>query len=99
MLRDLRFVVILLKFVVRAHHIISLGGYIVERNFPYRNVILVNKTSEPIKAEVPVFNEKWIEEHRELGLDVILVRDEDSFLSLFRKAKADLDSVKIEDSG
>lgn len=89
---------ILLKFVVRAHHIVSLGGYIVERNFPYRNIILVNKTSEPIKAEIPVFNEEWIDEHKELGLDVILVENDDSFLSLFRKAKADLDLVKAGNS-
>ena len=87
---------ILLKFVVRAHHLVSLGGYIVERNFPYRNIILVNKTSEPIKAEVPIFDEKWVDEHRSLGLDVILVNDDDSFLSLFRKAKADLDLIRAE---
>lgn len=88
--------VISLKFVVREYHIVSLGGYIVERNFPYKNVILVNKTSEPIKAEIPVFNEEWVEEHRNLGFDVILVNDDDSFLSLFRKAKADLDLIKAE---
>ena len=89
---------ILLKFVVRAQHIVSLGGYIVERNFPYRNIILVNKTSEPIKAEIPVFNEEWVDEHKDLGLEVILVEDDDSFLSLFRKAKADLDLVKAKNS-
>jgi energy-converting hydrogenase B subunit P len=89
-------VVILLKIIVRAHHIISLGGYIVERNFPYRDVIVVNKTSEPIKVEVPVFNEEWVVEHRDLGLDLILVNDDDNFLSLFRKAKADLDLLKAE---
>ena len=81
--------------MVRPHHLVSLGGYIVERNFPYRNVILVNKSDEPIKAEVPVFNEEWIDEHRNLGLEVILVGDDDSFLSLFRKAKADLDSAQV----
>jgi energy-converting hydrogenase B subunit P len=87
--------VILLKFVVRAHHIVSLGGYIVERNFPYRNIILVNKSGEPIKVEIPVFNEKWIAEHRDLGLEVIPVGEGDSFLSLFKKAKADLELVKL----
>ena len=90
--------VILLKFVVRAQHIVSLGGYIVERNFPYRNIILVNKTLEPIKVEIPVFNEEWIDEHRQLGLDVIPVNDEDSFLSLFKKAKTDLDLIKTENN-
>lgn len=88
---------ILLKFVVRPQHVVSLGGYIVERNFPYRNVILVNKTDEPIKAEIPVFDEEWVDEHRDLGLDVILVEEEDSFLSLFRKAKAYLDLIKAKE--
>ncbi len=48
-------------------HMVSLGGYIVETQFPYRNLIVINKTSEPIKIEIPVFDESWIEEHRELG--------------------------------
>ncbi|RBQ22399.1 hypothetical protein ALNOE001_21460 [Candidatus Methanobinarius endosymbioticus] len=89
---------ILLKFVVRPHHVVSLGGYIVERNFPYRNVILANKSDEPIKAEIPVFDESWIAEHRNLGLDVILVGEEDSFLSLFKKAKSDVDLIKPKES-
>lgn len=83
-----------MKFVVRAQHIVSLGGYIVERNFPYRNIILVNKTLEPIKVEIPVFHEEWIEEHRNLGLDVIPIKEDESFLTLFRKAKADLELIK-----
>jgi energy-converting hydrogenase B subunit P len=83
-----------LKFVVRDHHLVSLGGYIVERNFPYRNIIVVNKTDEPIKIEVPVFKEEWIEEHRNLGLEIIPVSDEDSFLTLFKKAKLELETLK-----
>ena len=83
-----------MKIVVRAQHIMSLGGYIVERNFPYRNIILVNKTLEPIKVEVPVFQDKWVEEHEKLGLDVIPVNEDESFLNLYRKAKADLELTK-----
>jgi energy-converting hydrogenase B subunit P len=83
-----------LKFVVRSQHIISVGGYIVERNFPYRNIIVVNKTSEDVKIEVPVFKEEWIEEHRNLGLEIIPVSEEDSFLTLFKRAKAELESIK-----
>jgi len=79
-----------LKFVIRAQHIISLGGYIVERNFPYRNLIVVNKSDEPIKLEVPVFEEEWIEEHRQLGLDIIPVDDDENFLKLYKIADADL---------
>ncbi|MBX7075996.1 MAG: energy-converting hydrogenase B subunit P [Methanobacteriaceae archaeon] len=82
-----------MKFVMRPYHMLSLGGYIVELNFPYRNLIIVNKTAEPIKIEVPVFDESWIQEHRDLGLEVIPVRDEDNYLAMFKKAHADLDKV------
>ncbi|MGL4669264.1 MAG: energy-converting hydrogenase B subunit EhbP [Methanobacteriaceae archaeon] len=85
-----------MKFVVRAYHIISLAGYIVERNFPYRNIIVTNPNPEPIKIEIPVFYNEWIEEHRRLGLDIIPVSEEDSFLTLFRKNKAKLDKIKAE---
>lgn len=83
-----------MKFVVSPYHIVSLGGYIVERNFPYKNLILVNKNDEAIKVEIPVFEESWIEEHRNLGIDVIPVKYEDSFLTLFKKAQIDLNDVK-----
>lgn len=82
--------------VIRAHHILSLGGYIVELEFPYRNVIVVNPTSEPVKIEVPVFNEDWIEEHRHLGLRIIPVKEEDNYLSLWRKEKGKLEKLKSE---
>ena len=50
-----------MKFVMQPKHMVSLGGYIVETQFPYRNLIVINKTSEPIKIEIPVFDESWIE--------------------------------------
>ena len=59
-----------MKFVMYPYHIMSLGGYIVETDFPYRNVIVVNKTAEPIKFEIPVFHEHWLQETEELGLEV-----------------------------
>jgi len=81
-----------MKMVIRPHHMISLGGYIVELEFPYRNIIVVNPTDEHIKIEVPVFDEDWIEGHRELGLRIIPVRDEDNYLSLWRREKALLEA-------
>ena len=84
---------IFLKFVVRPFHLINLGGYIVERNFPYRDIIVVNKTDEPIKIEVPVFEESWIQEHKDLGLEIIKVKEEDNFLKLFKRAQADLKKI------
>lgn len=83
-----------MKFVVRPLHIISLGGYIVETDFPYRNLIVVNKTEEPIKIEIPVFDESWIQEHKDLGLEVIPVKESDSYVTMFKKAHAELDKIK-----
>lgn len=85
-----------MKIVIRPLHIMSLGGYIVETEFPYRNVIVVNPTEEPIKLEVPVFNEEWLEEQRKLGLELTPLTDEDNYLSQFRKAKAKLERLKEE---
>ncbi len=87
-----------MKFVVRAMHIISVGGYIVETQFPYRNLIVVNPTEEPIKIDIPIFNEEWIAEHRELGLEITPITEKESFLSNFRKAKIMLDKLKEEKS-
>ncbi len=85
-----------MKFVVRPLHIISVGGYIVEVDFPYRNIIVVNPTEEPIKIDIPIFSTEWIDEHRKLGLEIIPTKDDDSFLKTFKKAKAKLDALKAE---
>lgn len=67
-----------------------------ETEFPYRNVIVVNPTEEPIKLEVPVFSEEWLEEQRKLGLELTPLTDDDNYLSQFRKAKAKLEKLKEE---
>lgn len=85
-----------MKFVVRPLHIISVGGYIVETDFPYRNIIVVNSTPEPIKIDVPIFSEEWIEQHRKLGLEIIPIKDDQTFLSNFRKAKIRLEKLKAD---
>ena len=85
-----------MKFVVRPLHIISVGGYIVETEFPYRNLIVVNPTQEPIKIDIPVFSEDWIPRHLNLGLEVIPIKEEETFLSNFRRAKIKLEKLKSE---
>jgi|BarGraIncu00222A_1022003.scaffolds.fasta_scaffold22619_2 energy-converting hydrogenase B subunit P len=87
-----------MKFVVRPMHIVSVGGYIVETQFPYRNLIVVNPTEEPIKIDIPIFTEDWIDEHRQLGLEITPITEKESFLSNFRKAKIKLDRIKEEKS-
>ena len=83
-----------MKFVMRPYHMVSLGGYIVEWDFPYRNLIVVNKTSEPIKIEIPVFHEGWIAEHKQLGLEVIPVTEDDNYLSMWKRAHTELDKIR-----
>ena len=89
-------VVILMKFVIRPYHIMSLGGYIVEYDFPYRDLIIVNETAEDIKFEIPVFDGSYIEEYEKLGLKVIPVNEHDSYLNLYKKAHAELDALKAK---
>ncbi len=67
-----------------------------ETDFPYRNIIVVNPTEEPIKIDIPIFSEDWIERHRDLGLEIIPVKEENTFLSNFRRAKVKLDKLKAE---
>jgi len=45
----------------KSHAYHKCSGYIVETYFPYRNIIVVNPTEEPIKIDVPIFSEEWIE--------------------------------------
>lgn len=87
-----------MKFVVRPLHIITVGGYIVETDFPYRNIIVVNPTAEPIKIDIPVFSVDWIDHHRKLGLEIIPIKEDETFLSNFRKAKIKLDKLKGEEA-
>lgn len=67
-----------------------------ETDFPYRNIIVVNPTEEPIKIDIPIFSEDWIERHRQLGLEIIPIKEEETFLSNFRRAKVKLDKLKAE---
>ena len=85
-----------MKFVMRPYHMLSLGGYIVDWDFPYRDLIVVNKTSEAIKIEIPVFDEIWIQEHMDLGLEVIPVDYDDNYLHMWKKAHAQLDKVRSQ---
>jgi energy-converting hydrogenase B subunit P len=71
----------------------SLGGYIVEYDFPYRDLIIVNETAEEIKFEIPVFDGSYIEEYEKLGLKVIPVSEHDSYLNLYKKGDDDVASL------
>ena len=83
-----------MKIVLREHHIIGLGGYIVELRTTFRNLIVVNHSDEPIKLEVPVLNDDWIEEHEALGLEVIPVMYDSDYLVLLQMAKHKFDEER-----
>ena len=85
------------KMVLLPRMTMALGGYIREtifpyegddvKPFPYRNVIVGNPTDEPIKIEVPVYDEGWIERHKKLGLIVVPVNEDDDFVGLFQMVR------------
>ena len=85
------------KMVLLPKLTMALGGYIREtvmpygeneaKPFPYRNVIVGNPTDEPIKIEVPVYDEGWIERHKKLGLIVVPVNEDDDFVGLFQMVR------------
>ena len=83
-----------MKIVLREHHIIGLGGYIVELRTSFRSLIVVNHSDEPIKLEVPILNDDWIEQHEALGLEVIPVMDDSDYLVTFQMAKHRLEEEK-----
>ena len=72
----------------------ALGGYIRETvmpyrddeatPFPYRNVIVGNPTNEPIKIDVPAYNDGWIERHKKLGLIIVPITENDDFVGLYK---------------
>lgn len=79
----------------------SLGGYIREtvsiydedgvKKFPHRNVVVGNPTDSPIKIDVPAYDENWVERHKELGLIVVTVEDDQDFVGIFKMVE---DKVK-----
>ena len=82
------------KMVLLPRHVMALGGYIRERSlpygnyeFPYRNIIVGNPKDEPVKIEVPVYDIDWIKRHKELGLIVVPVKEDDDFVGLFNMVR------------
>ena len=82
------------KMVLLPKLTMALGGYIREtampygkdeaKPFPYRNVIVANPTDEPIKIDVPAYDDEWVERHKNLGLIVVPVSVEDDFVGLYK---------------
>ncbi|WP_423791916.1 energy-converting hydrogenase B subunit EhbP [Methanocaldococcus indicus] len=86
------------KMVILPKMVLALGGYIREtvfpytdveglKPFPYRNIIVGNPLNESVKIEVPVYDEDWIEKHKQLGLIIVTVNEDDDFVGLFKKVK------------
>ena len=82
------------KMVLLPKLTMALGGYIRETTmpynedeaepFPHRNVIVGNPTNEPIKIDVPAYNDGWIERHKDLGLIIVPVSENDDFVGLYK---------------
>ncbi|MBP2144173.1 energy-converting hydrogenase B subunit P [Methanococcus voltae] len=82
------------KMVLLPKLTMSLGGYIREtvqpyeegeaEAFPYQNVIVGNPLDEPVKIDVPAYDDEWVERHKDLGLIVVPISTEDDFVGIFK---------------
>lgn len=85
---------ILPKMLLLPKLTMSLGGYIREtveiyqedgvKEFPHRNVVVGNPTNEPIKIDVPAYDDEWVKRHQELGLIVVPVEVGEDFVGIFK---------------
>ncbi|ABR56755.1 energy-converting hydrogenase B subunit P [Methanococcus aeolicus] len=82
------------KMVLLPKLTMALGGYIREttmpytedeaKPFPHRNVIVGNPSNEPIKIDVPAYDDGWVERHKNLGLIVVPVSEDDDFVGMYK---------------
>ncbi|MDI9644790.1 MAG: energy-converting hydrogenase B subunit EhbP [Candidatus Verstraetearchaeota archaeon] len=78
------------KIAIRAKHVITLGGWVVEHraNLPYRDYVIGNPFDEPVKIEAPIYSIEGIRAIESLGLIVEPVTKYDRLIDKLNKVKA-----------
>ncbi|KYK38015.1 MAG: energy-converting hydrogenase B subunit EhbP [Theionarchaea archaeon] len=77
------------KFVLASKKVQNLGGYIVENHsdFPFRDLIVGNKTDENIKIPVPVYTMEEVEKIKELGVITYYMQPGESLVEAIQKVR------------
>jgi len=87
------------KFILFPKDVQNMGGYIVENvaKLGYRDIIVGNPTEEPIKIEIPVYNEDVVKSYEELGVIVYRMKPEESLIAALDKVKAIVKTDNLKD--
>lgn len=77
------------KFVLASKKVQNLGGYIVENHtdFPFRDLVVGNKTDENIKIPVPVYTMEEVEKIKELGVITYYMQPGESLVEAIQKVR------------
>lgn len=91
------------KFVLPSKKVQNMGGYIVENHhwlldkyvgseekhpeFPFRDLIVGNKTDENIKIPVPIYTMEEVERIKELGVVTYYMQEGESLAEALQKVR------------
>lgn len=87
------------KFILFPKDVQNMGGYIVENvaKLGYRDIIVGNPTDEPIKIDIPVYNEDIVKNYEQLGVVVYRMKTDESLTSALEKVKAVVKTDTLKD--
>jgi energy-converting hydrogenase B subunit P len=87
------------KFILFPKDVQNMGGFIVENvaKLGYRDIIVGNPTDEPIKVDIPVYNEDIVKSYEALGIIVYRMKPEESLISALDKVKALVKTDTLKD--
>jgi len=87
------------KFILFPKDVQNMGGYIVENvaKLGYRDIIVGNPTDEPIKIDIPVYNEDIVKSYEQLGIIVYRLKIDESLISALEKVKAIVKTDTLKD--
>lgn len=82
------------KIAIRGKDVVNLGGWVLEHraNLPYRDYVIGNPFSEPIKIEAPIYSLEGVKAIEELGLIVEPVASYDRLVEKIKKVRAIIDA-------
>ncbi|NMC60581.1 MAG: energy-converting hydrogenase B subunit EhbP [Candidatus Methanofastidiosa archaeon] len=87
------------KFILFPKDVQNMGGYIVENvaKLGYRDIIVGNPTEEPIKIDIPIYNEEIVKSYEQLGVVVYRMKNEESLIASLDKVKAIVKTDRLKD--
>lgn len=85
------------KIAIRGKDVVNLGGWVLEHRakLPYRDYVIGNPYSEPVKIEAPIYSLDGVKAIEELGLIVEPVASYDLLVEKIRKVKAIIEAGPV----